>query len=315
MSFFISSIAADGFRSSPPLSKHTPLPTSVTRGAPARRQRQSISRGARALAAPTAAIKGYSLASVSPLMHDRLAAVLGRQLARRGRQFLGAELIGGCIDQIARPAHRLRSGVRVARVRAGRLDQRIRSRRFGRRRCDSASAGSYRAASRARTASQRAATVASPDDRCRPVAARTAAPRPTATVPRRCGSIRVPARRRRARRWRRAAAAGGAVRRRTPGPGPGGLRRRQRLQQLASSCRRWQATAECPEPGCADHQCLHASKLSESTRQIDNYLIVVLISGVRHQHMNPTMQTSSSLVLLVDLLLLKSSRGGCCRRF
>jgi hypothetical protein len=31
--------------------------------------------------------------------------------------------------------------------------------------------------------------------------------------------------------------------------------------------------------------------------------------------MNPTMQTLSSLVLSLDLLLVKSGRGGCCRRF
>jgi len=56
-------------------------------------------------------------------------------------------------------------------------------------------------------------------------------------------------------------------------------------------------------------------KLSESALQIDKYLIVVLISPMRYQHMNPTMQTLSSLVLSVDLLLVKSGRGGCCRRF
>ncbi len=54
ISFFISSMPAEGFRSSPPLSKQTPFPTRVTRGAPGSPQRMSISRGARGLPAPTA---------------------------------------------------------------------------------------------------------------------------------------------------------------------------------------------------------------------------------------------------------------------
>src|SRR6185437_10670031 len=41
MSFFISFMPLDGFRSSPPVSKHTPLPTSVTFGALGSPQRMS----------------------------------------------------------------------------------------------------------------------------------------------------------------------------------------------------------------------------------------------------------------------------------
>jgi len=48
---------------------------------------------------------------------------------------------------------------------------------------------------------------------------------------------------------------------------------------------------------------------------IDKYLIVVLLSAGRSKHMTPTMQAIGSLVLSLDLLLVKSGRGGCCRRF
>ena len=54
MSFFIISMPLDGLMSSPPVSKHTPLPTSVTLGAAGSPQRRSIRRGARSLARPTA---------------------------------------------------------------------------------------------------------------------------------------------------------------------------------------------------------------------------------------------------------------------
>ena len=57
ISFFMSSILAAPLRSSPPLSKQTPLPTSVIFG-PRRPQRKSISRGARLLARPTAWMQG-----------------------------------------------------------------------------------------------------------------------------------------------------------------------------------------------------------------------------------------------------------------
>ena len=58
MSFFIVAIALDGLMSSPPESKHTPLPTSVTRGPFALPHVMSISRGCRDDPAPTAQIMG-----------------------------------------------------------------------------------------------------------------------------------------------------------------------------------------------------------------------------------------------------------------
>jgi hypothetical protein len=54
MSFFIRSMLLLGLMSSPPVSKQTPLPTSVTFGAPLRPQRMSINRGATVDARPTA---------------------------------------------------------------------------------------------------------------------------------------------------------------------------------------------------------------------------------------------------------------------
>ena len=58
MSFFMLSMPDAGLRSRPPVSKHTPLPTSVTLGSLSLPQVRSISRGARTLARPTAWIIG-----------------------------------------------------------------------------------------------------------------------------------------------------------------------------------------------------------------------------------------------------------------
>ncbi len=53
MSFFISSMEEAGLMSRPPVSKQTPLPTSVTLRWPFLPQRSSSRRGASALARPT----------------------------------------------------------------------------------------------------------------------------------------------------------------------------------------------------------------------------------------------------------------------
>ena len=65
MSFFMLSMAASGLMSRPPVSKQTPLPTSVTRGCLSSPQLMSISRGAPAAARPTAWISGKFCASRS----------------------------------------------------------------------------------------------------------------------------------------------------------------------------------------------------------------------------------------------------------
>ena len=66
MSFFISNMPEDGLMSSPPVSKHTPLPTSVILGARAEPKLMSTRRGARVDARPTAWIIGNSRASFAP---------------------------------------------------------------------------------------------------------------------------------------------------------------------------------------------------------------------------------------------------------
>ena len=65
MSFFISTMPLDGLMSRPPLSKATPLPTSVTFGASSRPQRKSTRRGGSAAALPTAWMSGKPRASSS----------------------------------------------------------------------------------------------------------------------------------------------------------------------------------------------------------------------------------------------------------
>ena len=68
MSFFMLSMPLSGLMSSPPVSKHTPLPTSVTRGWLASPHVMSSSRGAAAASAarPTAWISGKFLRNRSP---------------------------------------------------------------------------------------------------------------------------------------------------------------------------------------------------------------------------------------------------------
>ena len=74
MSFFMISMALSGLMSSPPVSKHTPLPTSVTFGCLASPQRRSISRGARDEARPTAWMSGkFSFSRSSPVTQLALA--------------------------------------------------------------------------------------------------------------------------------------------------------------------------------------------------------------------------------------------------
>ena len=73
MSFFIKPMEAPGLRFSPPVSKHTPLPTSVSRG-PVSPHRRSISRGARSAARPTVWIIGkFCSRRASPVITSMLA--------------------------------------------------------------------------------------------------------------------------------------------------------------------------------------------------------------------------------------------------
>ena len=68
MSFFMLSMPLDGLMSSPPVSKQTPLPTSVTFGSLSLPQVISIRRGARVEPLPTAWMSGKPFSSAGPLM-------------------------------------------------------------------------------------------------------------------------------------------------------------------------------------------------------------------------------------------------------
>ena len=74
MSFFMLSMPLSGLMSSPPVSKHTPLPTSVILGCDGSPQVMSIRRGARSAARPTAWMSGkFSLSRSSPTIALMLA--------------------------------------------------------------------------------------------------------------------------------------------------------------------------------------------------------------------------------------------------
>ena len=72
ISFFISSMALDGFRSNPPESKVMPLPIRVILG-PVCPQRRSIRRGAISAARPTVLMAGNSVASSAPVVTAMVA--------------------------------------------------------------------------------------------------------------------------------------------------------------------------------------------------------------------------------------------------
>ena len=107
MSFFMLSMPDAGLRSRPPVSKHTPLPTSVTLGSLSLPQVRSISRGARVLARPTAWIIGkFCFSRSSPTDDLDLGAVLLGELLRRGRELDRPHVGRRRGDEIARQADR-----------------------------------------------------------------------------------------------------------------------------------------------------------------------------------------------------------------
>ena len=132
MSFFISPIEAGGLMSSPPVSKQTPLPTSVTFGASARPQVRSSSRGGSDAAAPTASIIGrFAARSAAAPRVTRATAPCRAGERHEGRlERLGPHVAGRRVDQrlrqrrarrrSARPGPRRRPAGRPAR-RRGRL--------------------------------------------------------------------------------------------------------------------------------------------------------------------------------------------------
>jgi hypothetical protein len=81
MSFFIQRMPSAGLRSRPPESKHTPLPTSVSRGWRGLPQFSSIKRGARLEARPTACTAGKPLFSKASPTTSRNFAPCARATA------------------------------------------------------------------------------------------------------------------------------------------------------------------------------------------------------------------------------------------
>ena len=122
MSFFMLSMPASVLMSRPPVSKHTPLPTSVTFGSPSLPQVMSISRGARRAGADRGdqrELLGERVASgdfhgCAMLLGERAGGVF--QLGR-------AHVVGRRVDEIARQRHAFDDAGEVVAVDAVRHHQ------------------------------------------------------------------------------------------------------------------------------------------------------------------------------------------------
>ncbi len=102
MSFFISTMPLDGLMSRPPLSKATPLPTSVTFGASSRPQRMSTRRGGfgRGFADGVDERQIAFEEIVAARRFERRAEFLG-ELSRLAFERRRAEIVGGRVDEVA----------------------------------------------------------------------------------------------------------------------------------------------------------------------------------------------------------------------
>ena len=121
MSFFISAIEASGLRLRPPVSKATPLPTMVTRGAAASPQDRSTRRGARGEARPTAWIIGKLRARrSSPTIASTAAPCFCRERPHRVLDLLRAEVVRRRVDEVAAERRRRGDARRLLGVDAGR---------------------------------------------------------------------------------------------------------------------------------------------------------------------------------------------------
>ncbi len=117
MSFFMLSMPLSGLMSSPPVSKQTPLPTSVTLGWPGSPQVRSIRRGGRAAARPTAWISGKLL--LEQIVADdgvHLAPWRGRERARGVFELGRAHVVGRRVDEVAGKADALRDAGQVVAI-------------------------------------------------------------------------------------------------------------------------------------------------------------------------------------------------------
>ena len=117
MSFFMISMPLDGLMSRPPVSKHTPLPTSVIFGSAGLPQAKSIRRGARADARPTAWISGkFSASRSSPTIERALAPWRVGERARGFLQLGRPEIVGRRVDEVAGERHALDDAREVVAV-------------------------------------------------------------------------------------------------------------------------------------------------------------------------------------------------------
>ncbi len=115
MSFFISSIPEAGLMSRPPVSKVTPLPTSVTLGASSRPHEKSTSRGGFGRRAADRVDERQVGADQIVAAHDRDAGVkiLGEPDASCSSA-LGPSTLARRIDEIAPVSDRLRDALNEA---------------------------------------------------------------------------------------------------------------------------------------------------------------------------------------------------------
>ena len=120
MSFFISRMPAGGLRSSPPVSKHTPLPTSVTFGAArvAPGEVDQPRRAARWRGRRRGSSGSSAASSSSPTITVQLGAVpLGQRPAAAAASSAGPMSLGRRVDEVARQADRLRPALDLRRGR------------------------------------------------------------------------------------------------------------------------------------------------------------------------------------------------------
>ncbi len=110
ISFFIINMPAAPLRSRPPVSKQTPLPTSVTFGSPVRPHFRSMRRGARLDARPTAWIAGkFFFSRSSPTMTlqlplNRRASFLAASASSSGPMSAAGVLIRSRVRKVASTA-------------------------------------------------------------------------------------------------------------------------------------------------------------------------------------------------------------------
>ena len=118
MSFFMLSMPASDLMSSPPVSKQTPLPISVTLGCEGSPQVMSIRRGGRSGRGAADRVDEREVLAQEILADDHLhaGAVLGRQRARGVFELRRAHVVRRRVDQVAREEDALGDPAQVVAV-------------------------------------------------------------------------------------------------------------------------------------------------------------------------------------------------------